>query len=382
MKNFNYPSPDDDIIAENPQEIQPQGGQSYNPFDLGVSKAIEQSHQNFGMTRNQQHGAINNAVLNFGNAIAKEPVVSGFKNNLGVFGRAMNPALQSYNQSEDTAIKENNALANQILAHKRAEENARRQDEERDYKRDFAEKQFGALEQYRQAKLMQDQAKLAKEYGYNPDLPEGTLPIANGQERALYIKDRKALGTILKEFEELENSYDNFRNNTKENVFDPLSPSGRIANNAKGVLGRFAGIKSLREEEAQRKGLQARLNKFVTTSERALKGGGVLGPTIIKMFKEQGIYPDIDIDSPETIAEKLKSIKDELKHNYKAADMSLQYNAHINPYEVDNYNNTQNTVKAPTGGEVVEMVDQQSGELYMIPQNEVEDALNSGLTAK
>ena len=55
MKNFNYPSPDDDIIAENPQEIQPQGGQSYNPFDLGVSKAIEQSHQNFGMTRNQQH---------------------------------------------------------------------------------------------------------------------------------------------------------------------------------------------------------------------------------------------------------------------------------------------------------------------------------------
>ena len=381
MKNFNYPSPDDDNIAENPQELPAQGGNAYNPFDLGISKAIEQSRQNFGMTRNQQHGAINNAVLNFGNAIAKEPIVSGFKNNLGVFGRAMNPALQGYNQSEDTAIKENNALANQILAHRRAEENARRQDEERDYKRDFAEKQFGALEQYRQAKLMQDQAKLAKEYGYNPDLPEGTLPIANGQERALYIKDRKALGTILKEFEELENSYDNFRNDTKENVFDPLSPSGRIANNAKGVLGRFAGIKSLREEEAQRKGLQARLNKFVTTSERALKGGGVLGPTIIKMFKEQGIYPDIDIDSPETIAEKLKSIKDELKHNYKAADMSLQYNAHINPYEVDNYNNNQNAVEAPTGGEVVEMVDQ-SGEVYMIPQSEVEDALNSGLIAR
>jgi len=107
----------------------------------------------------------------------------------------------------------------------------------------------------------------------------------------------------------------------------------------------------------------------------------VLGQTIIKMFKEQGIYPDIDIDSPETIAEKMKSIKDELKHNYKAADMSLQYNAHINPYEVDNYNNNQNAVEAPTGGEVVEMVDQ-SGEVYMIPQSEVEDALNSGLIAR
>jgi hypothetical protein len=381
MKNFDYSSPEDEQFAERPQGLPTQGGQPYNPFDLGISKAISEARSNLGLTQQQQHRAINNALLNFGNAIAKEPVVSGFKKNLGVFGRAMNPALQSYNQSEDTAIKENNALANQILAHRRAEENARRQDEEREYKRDFAERQFGALEQFRQAKLRQDQAKLAKEYGYNPDLPEGTLPIASRQERALYIKDRKALGTILKEFEELENSYDNFRNDTKENVFDPLSPSGRIANNAKGVLGRFAGIKSLREEEAQRKGLQARLNKFVTTSERALKGGGVLGPTIIKMFKEQGIYPDIDIDSPETIAEKLKSIKDELSTNYKAADMSLQYNAHINPYEVDNYNNNQNAVEAPKGGEVVEMVDQ-SGEVYMIPQNEVEDALNSGLAAK
>ena len=162
MKNFNYPSPDDDNIAENPQELPAQGGNAYNPFDLGISKAIEQSRQNFGMTRNQQHGAINNAVLNFGNAIAKEPVVSGFKNNLGVFGRAMNPALGAYNASEAGYEKENNALANQILTHRRAEENARRQDEEREYRRDFAERQFGALEQFRQAKLMQDQAKADK----------------------------------------------------------------------------------------------------------------------------------------------------------------------------------------------------------------------------
>ena len=346
MKNFDYPVSDDELLLENQQEMPTQEREAFNPFDLGIKKAIEQSRQNLGMNQQQQHRAINNALSSFGNAISKEPVVSGFKNNLGVFGRAMNPALQSYNQSEDVALKENNNLAQQILAHRRAEENARRQEEEKAYQRDFAERQFGALEQFRQAKLMQDQA----EYGYNPDLPEGTLPIKNKQERTLYTKDRKALGTVLKEFEELETSYNDFRNDTKENFFDPLSPSGRIANNAKGVLGRFAGIKSLREEEAQRKGLQARLNKFVTTSEQALKGGGVLGPAIIKIFKEQGIYPDIDIDSPETIAEKLKFIKKELSTNYKAADMSLRYNAHINPYEVDNYNNTQNTVKATSVG--------------------------------
>jgi hypothetical protein len=377
MKNFDYPVSDDELLLENQQEMPMQEREAFNPFDLGIKKAIEQSRQNLGMNQQQQHRAINNALSSFGNAISKEPVVSGFKNNLGVFGRAMNPALQSYNQSEDIALKENNNLAQQILAHRKAEENARRQEEEKAYQRDFAERQFGALEQFRQAKLMQDQA----EYGYNPDRLEGTLPIKNKQERTLYTKDRKALGTVLKEFEELETSYNNFRNDTKENFFDPLSPSGRIANNAKGVLGRFAGIKSLRKEEAQRKGLQARLNKFVTTSERALKGGGVLGPTIIKIFKEQGIYPDIDIDTPETIAEKLKFIKKELSTNYKAADMSLQYNAHINPYEVDNFNNTQNAMEATVGGEVVEMVDPR-GEVYMIPQNEVEEALNSGLTAK
>lgn len=159
MKNFDYPVSNDELLLENQQEMPMQEREAFNPFDLGIKKAIEQSRQNLGMNQQQQHRAINNALSSFGNAISKEPVVSGFKNNLGVFGRAMNPALQSYNQSEDIALKENNNLAQQILAHRRAEENARRQEEEKAYQRDFAERQFGALEQFRQAKLMQDQAK-------------------------------------------------------------------------------------------------------------------------------------------------------------------------------------------------------------------------------
>ena len=74
------------------------------------------------MTRDQEHRAINNAFLALGNGLANEPIQRGFKNNLGVIGRAMNPALSAYNTSEDTAIAENERLANQILQHQRAEQ--------------------------------------------------------------------------------------------------------------------------------------------------------------------------------------------------------------------------------------------------------------------
>ena len=91
-----------------------------NPFDEGIAKAVSNSRSNLGMSRDQQHRAINNALLALGNGLAGEPVQRGFKNNLGVIGRAMNPALSAYNTSEDTAIAENERLANQIMQHQRA----------------------------------------------------------------------------------------------------------------------------------------------------------------------------------------------------------------------------------------------------------------------
>lgn len=361
-----------DQMLNTPQEQQtPQA--PYNPFDEGVAKAISSARSNFGMTQNQQHGAINNAILNFGNAISQEPVVKGWRENFGVFGRAMNPALNAYNTAESAAEKENNALAQQILAHKEHERQVQAQQEEKLWNRQQKEREFGALQQYRQAKLMQDQAKLASQFGYNPDLPEGVIPITSKQERTMYVKDRKALGTVLKEFEGLENSYDKFRTDTKDNILDPLSPIGRYANDAKGVIGRFANIKKLKEEEAQRLGLKSRLNKFVSTSERALRGGGVLGPAIIKTFKEMGIYPDIENDSVQTISEKMAYMKEELNTNYLASDLSLKHNIHINPYEVDKYSSDFGN------SQTVEMVDP-SGEVYNIPKDEVQDAINSGLS--
>ncbi len=113
-----------------------------NPFDEGIAKAISSTRSNLGMSRDQQHRAINNALLALGNGLAGEPVQRGFKNNLGVIGRAMNPALSAYNTSEDAAIAENERLANQILQQQRAEQALADAREDKAWHRKFQEKQL------------------------------------------------------------------------------------------------------------------------------------------------------------------------------------------------------------------------------------------------
>ena len=113
-----------------------------NPFDEGIAKAISSTRSNLGMSRDQEHRAINNALLALGNGLATEPVQRGFKNNLGVIGRAMNPALSAYNTSEDAAIAENERLANQILQQQRAQEGLEAAKEEKAWHRKFQERQL------------------------------------------------------------------------------------------------------------------------------------------------------------------------------------------------------------------------------------------------
>lgn len=119
-----------------------------NPFDEGIAKAISSTRSNLGMSRDQEHRAINNALLALGNGLAAEPVMRGFKNNLGVIGRAMNPALSAYNTSEDTAIAENQNIANQILQQQRAQEALEAAKEEKAWHRKFQERQLEETKRY------------------------------------------------------------------------------------------------------------------------------------------------------------------------------------------------------------------------------------------
>ena len=69
----------------------------------------------------------------------------------------------------------------------------------------------------------------------------------------------------------------------------------------------------------------------------------------------------------------MASIKEELNTNYLASDLSLKNNIHINPYEVDKYSSDFGN------SQTVEMIDPY-GEVYHIPKNEVQEAINSGLS--
>lgn len=124
-------------------EQAPQQQAPYNPFDSGISKAISSARESLGMTAKQQEKAFNNSLLTFGDNIAQQPKQKGFWNNFGSVGRALSPAIRGYNNEEEAAITQNNALANQMLAYQAAEQQKQAQAEERAWKRQHAEAQLG-----------------------------------------------------------------------------------------------------------------------------------------------------------------------------------------------------------------------------------------------
>lgn len=130
----------------------PEQQTGYNPFDAGISKAIESARESMGMTQKQQDRAMRNSLLSFAQNMSQQPKEKGFFANFGAAGRALAPALNAYDQEEDAAFAGNNALANQILQHRAQEQNRLAADDDRMWKRQMAEKEFG--ENIRQHNLL------------------------------------------------------------------------------------------------------------------------------------------------------------------------------------------------------------------------------------
>lgn len=381
---------------QQPVQMQTQEQAPYNPFDLGIRRAIDSARESLGMTEKQQDKALRRSLLAFSQNMSQEPVQKGFLNNLGAVARSIGPAVGAYDMAEEEALNANNLLARQILAVKAQEEARQAQTEEREWRRQHAENQLAEQQRYHDLIGNRYRGGLGASMGGTseagiPGLGAEYLPLQDKREVLAYAKDKKALGTVLQDVNELENSYNKFRKDYEGNIIDPMSAISGIANPAKDILGRFGYMKELRQETADRKTLGSKLNKFVVTSERALKGGGVMGPTLIKMFKEQGIYPDLDHDTPEIFESKLKMLKEEIENSYKAANLSLNYGIRVDPSQV---HDIENRLNAPTDAEIVSeetmgmpqegnneliMMKNSGGEIFQIPANEVEDAINDGL---
>jgi hypothetical protein len=124
-------------------EQAPQQQAPYNPFDSGISKAISSARESLGMTDKQQEKALRRSMLTFGDNIAQQPKQKGFWNNFGSVGRALSPAIMAHDDAEDTALTQNNALANQILAYQAAEQKRQADAEQQAWERQHKEAILG-----------------------------------------------------------------------------------------------------------------------------------------------------------------------------------------------------------------------------------------------
>lgn len=359
-------------------EQAPQQQAPYNPFDSGISKAVASARESLGMTAKQQNNAFNNSLLTFGENIAQQPKQKGFWNNFGSIGRALSPAISSYNNEENAALDENYKLANQILAYKAAEEKKLADTEQQAWERRHKEAILG---EQRRAHDMINSSRMQRS---NPmgSIDEITLgnesyiPIQSKSERLVYSKDKKASGEILHELSSIKNDYDKFKDLAKDDLIHPMTPYGlgTTANAAKDFFGYFSGKKELREETKRRKALEAKLGKFAVELERKIKGG-VLSEGMVKRFENKGLLPALT-DTPDVFEEKLNNLTKEMSDRYKASDASLRHGVHLSPYDLEQLEKGQ--IPENVSEEPILMQDGE-GRQYTIPANEVEDALNDGL---
>ncbi|MEN9406562.1 MAG: hypothetical protein RLZ12_846 [Bacillota bacterium] len=259
-------APDNQMQGMGQAASAPQG--NYNPFDTGISKAIESARASLGMTQKQQDKALRSSMLSFADNMSQQPKERGFFNNFASVGRAMSPALSTYDQEESAALNENNVLANQILQYQAQEQQRRALEEQRAWQRQHSEAQLGESRRYHDLMAQKNNPAMNVNIG---GLGENFIPIASKTERSLYTKDKKALGTALHDLEEVEEKYKAFRKKYKDNVVDPMSPYAKIANPVKDLFGKIGDAKKLRKETAERKDLSGQLSAFQIKAENSLR---------------------------------------------------------------------------------------------------------------
>ena len=297
-----------------------------NPFDEGIAKAVSNSRSNLGMNRDQEHRAINNALLALGNGLATEPVQRGFKNNLGVIGRAMNPALNAYNTSEDTAIAENERLANQILQHQRAEQALADTREDKAWHRKFQERQLeetkrahNLLDNFRKEELQHKKNK----YSADSELDRLAPKIMTDSKQDKAGEDAKKTGAYLKDVREVKENYEKLKNLMKEkgiNVDDPFVFEKSLQDFGS-FMSRFSNDPIKKKIAALYNDLYAASKKIAIMGEQTLKGAA---PTdsMIKYTDQNNLYPTFGKDSKHVFEQKLHNLEKEAEGIYNAAALS------------------------------------------------------------
>lgn len=316
-----------------------------NPFDRGIRYAVESARESLGMTQKQQDKAMRSSMLAFANNMAQQPKKRGFWNNVGSVGQALAPAVGAYDMEENNALAENNNMANQILSHQAAEQDRQAQEEERAWRRQYAEDQLG--EQRRQHNLMDNfrRDKAQEKEGSNIIEIEGR-PFRKldkiEQRQANKLKSNTSNNALA--LKDIKESFENLKKLTANNTFAPIGGLSVATNKAKDFFGRFAANKELREETAARNNFESQLGKLTTSLEAIKAGGGKLGQGMYDRLKP--FFPSTDDDLP-TLEAKLQQINGEANKYNQAAQISSKYGISFDPADVDELFGEQETAATP-----------------------------------
>lgn len=356
-----------------------------NPFDSGVMRAVKSAKISLGLDTDQEHKAIRKGIFRFADALTQQygdPRYSkrkGAINNLASVAPAMAKGLEGYEDASDKIQHDNREVYEFAKKFRDAEVKRLRDLDQEAFDRYFADKKLGL-----------EEAKLAEQRDYHKsktknlsNLESDFIPYANVNESKPYKKAKGEFGTSLSKIKEIKSKYNNFRYKYKENIADPMGPLSLITNPTKDFVGKYGNSKVLRDETSDRKALNSMLNEFIIQNENALRGGGVLGPRLIEVFKNLNIYPSLDRDTPEDFIKKLDRMEEETQKYYDTANHSLKYGIHLDPYDLEGFKSRYLSneeeiadITPQTGGEInnnikfIRLYDPDSNKYFNIPAND------------
>lgn len=317
-----------------------QNMQKKSPFDSGIMRAVKSAKISLGrglygkfaaMDSEQSDRAMRNGLYGFSEALAQDqaPIAKGgILGRLAAAARGVPAGMRAYDEAEDLAKAENMQLSRDAQNFRNAEEAKIAKMEQEAYIREMNDRKM-ALEQQRL-----NQERETRDY-HNLDF----IPITKDTEAKPYKEAKREFGTSLSKLKEIKSRYDDFREKYKNNVIDPMSPWSTVANPTKDFIGKYGNSKVLRDETSDRKALNSMLNEFIIQNENALRGGGVLGPKLIQVFKDMNIYPSLEKDTPEDFLKKLSRMEEETQKYYDTANYSLKHNVHLDPHQLDDFKN-------------------------------------------
>lgn len=335
--------------AQQPMMQQPhmpaqQQQETTSPLQRGAMQGMQAARESMALDETQRNRAFGRGLMEFAGNFNRPAHGPGIEGALGAINQALVPGVRAYADAQDrerefnaALLKREDTLAREAREEARMEKHYQQQEALR---RD----QMSETAAYRNAMLDLKRDQIAAKRGVEaPQYTEegidisGYAPIADKGTLNRYNKEKQGTAKVLKQLKEIKNLDEEYQKLTEGSLINPSNPYiGKYATKAKDVLGyAFPGIadtpSQLRKETVLRQRINSKLEAFTLHAEKEMKGG-VLGPGIIKRFKEMGIFPTLE-EPADIRNKKISDMEKELEDLHGAASSSIKYKRQIDPLD-------------------------------------------------